>query len=116
SPRSSSSAGRREADLRPPPHRRAQGRDRSPQASKARLGRTASVQLPLRNEKPVDPRCRVSTPPGWVERSTIPLVTARVLLVEPNRIVRAGIRAELSRNGADVVAEAASGAEALAAA
>lgn len=40
----------------------------------------------------------------------------RALLVEPNRIVRAGIRAELSRNGADVVAEAASGAEALAAA
>jgi DNA-binding NarL/FixJ family response regulator len=51
-----------------------------------------------------------------VERSTILAVSARVLLVEPNRIVRSGIRAELSRNGADVVAEAASGAEALAAA
>jgi DNA-binding NarL/FixJ family response regulator len=43
-------------------------------------------------------------------------VSARVLLVEPNRIVRAGIRAELSRNGAEVVAEAANGAEAIAAA
>jgi DNA-binding NarL/FixJ family response regulator len=43
-------------------------------------------------------------------------VSARVLLVEPNRIVRAGIRAELSRNGAEIVAEAASGAEAVAAA
>jgi len=39
-----------------------------------------------------------------------------VLLVEPNRIVRAGMRAELSRDGADVVAEAATGAEAIAAA
>ena len=39
-----------------------------------------------------------------------------MLLVEPNRIARAGIRAELSRNGANVVAEAATGAEALAAA
>ncbi len=45
-----------------------------------------------------------------------PDVSARVLLVEPNRIVRAGIRAELSRKGADVVAEAASGDEAIAAA
>jgi two-component system, NarL family, response regulator DesR len=43
-------------------------------------------------------------------------VSARVLLVEPNRIVRAGIRAELSRNGAEIVAEAASGDEAIAAA
>jgi DNA-binding NarL/FixJ family response regulator len=43
-------------------------------------------------------------------------VSARVLLVEPNRIVRAGIRAELSRNGAEVVAEAANGNEAIAAA
>lgn len=40
-----------------------------------------------------------------------PAVSARVLLVEPNRIVRAGIRAELN-----VVAEAATGAEAVAAA
>jgi len=39
-----------------------------------------------------------------------------VLLVEPNRIVRSGIRAELSRNGAEIVAEAASGDEAIAAA
>jgi DNA-binding NarL/FixJ family response regulator len=45
-----------------------------------------------------------------------PGVSARVLLVEPNRIIRAGIRAELSRNGAEVVAEAATGEEALAAA
>jgi DNA-binding NarL/FixJ family response regulator len=45
-----------------------------------------------------------------------PCVGARILLVEPNRIVRAGIRAELSRNGAEVVAEAASGDEAIAAA
>lgn len=43
-------------------------------------------------------------------------MSARVLLVEPNRIVRAGIRAELSVNGAEVVAEASSGAEAIAAA
>jgi DNA-binding NarL/FixJ family response regulator len=40
-----------------------------------------------------------------------PAVSARVLLVEPNRIVRAGIRAELN-----VVAEAATGADAVAAA
>jgi DNA-binding NarL/FixJ family response regulator len=40
----------------------------------------------------------------------------RVLLVEPNRILREGIKSELSRNGADVVAEVASGADALAAA
>jgi len=33
-------------------------------------------------------------------------MTARVLLVEPNRLVRQGLRVELSRNGADVVAEA----------
>ena len=45
-----------------------------------------------------------------------PGVGARVLLVEPNRIVRSGIRAELSRNGGHVVAEASSAAEALAAA
>src|SRR3954454_18295421 len=38
-----------------------------------------------------------------------PVVAARVLLVEPNRIVRAGMRAEVSRDGADVVAEAATG-------
>ena len=43
-------------------------------------------------------------------------MSTRVLLVEPNRIVRAGIRAELSRNGAEIVAEAASGSEAIAAA
>lgn len=45
-----------------------------------------------------------------------PGVSTRVLLVEPNRIVRSGIRAELSRNGAEIVAEATSGAEAIAAA
>jgi len=45
-----------------------------------------------------------------------PGMSARVLLVEPNRIVRAGIRAELSRNGAEIVVEAASGDEAIAAA
>ena len=38
---------------------------------------------------------------------------ARVLLVEPNRIVRSGIHTELSRNGAHVVAEASSAAEAV---
>jgi DNA-binding NarL/FixJ family response regulator len=43
-------------------------------------------------------------------------MSARVLLVEPNRIVRAGLKAELSQNGDAVVAEATSGVEALAAA
>lgn len=42
-----------------------------------------------------------------------PGVGTRVLLVESNRIVRSGIRAELSRNGAHVVDEASSAAEAL---
>ena len=41
---------------------------------------------------------------------------ARVLVVEPSKIVRRGIRAELSANGAIVVAEVATGAEAVAAA
>jgi two-component system, NarL family, response regulator DevR len=40
-------------------------------------------------------------------------MTTRVLLVEPNRIVRQGIRAELAQNGAEVVAEANTAAEAL---
>jgi DNA-binding NarL/FixJ family response regulator len=39
-----------------------------------------------------------------------------VLLVEPSRIVREGIRAELARNGAVIIAEAATGADAIAAA
>jgi DNA-binding NarL/FixJ family response regulator len=43
-------------------------------------------------------------------------VAARVLVIEPNRIVRQGIRAELSGDGAEVVAEACNGEEALAAA
>jgi two-component system response regulator DesR len=43
-------------------------------------------------------------------------MSTRVLLVEPNRIVRQGIRAELSQNGAEVVAEAGTAAEAVAAA
>jgi DNA-binding NarL/FixJ family response regulator len=43
-------------------------------------------------------------------------MTARVLLVEPNRLVRQGIRAELSQNGADVVAEATTAREAMTAA
>jgi DNA-binding NarL/FixJ family response regulator len=43
-------------------------------------------------------------------------MTTRVLLVEPNRIVRQGIRAELAQNGAEVVAEANTPAEALTAA
>jgi DNA-binding NarL/FixJ family response regulator len=43
-------------------------------------------------------------------------VAPRVLVIEPNRIVRQGIRAELSGNGAEVVAEACTGEEALAAA
>jgi DNA-binding NarL/FixJ family response regulator len=43
-------------------------------------------------------------------------MSTRVLLVEPNRIVRQGIRAELSQNGAEVVAEASTAAEAVAAA
>jgi DNA-binding NarL/FixJ family response regulator len=38
------------------------------------------------------------------------------MLVEPNRIVRSGIRAELSWNGVEIVAEAASGDEAITAA
>lgn len=40
-------------------------------------------------------------------------MSTRVLLVEPNRIVRQGIRAELSQNGAEVVAEASTAAEAV---
>jgi DNA-binding NarL/FixJ family response regulator len=42
-------------------------------------------------------------------------VSARVLLVEPNRLLRRGIRAELSGKGAEVVAEAATAEEAIAA-
>ena len=38
------------------------------------------------------------------------------MLVEPNRIVRQGLRVELSRSGAEIVAEPATGAEAIAAA
>jgi DNA-binding NarL/FixJ family response regulator len=45
-----------------------------------------------------------------------PVMTARVLLVEPNRLVRQGIRAELSQNSADVVAEATTAGEATTAA
>jgi two-component system, NarL family, nitrate/nitrite response regulator NarL len=45
-----------------------------------------------------------------------PDMTARVLLVEPNRLVRQGIRAELSEYGADVVAEALTAGEAMKAA
>jgi DNA-binding NarL/FixJ family response regulator len=44
-----------------------------------------------------------------------PGMSTRVLLVEPNRIVREGIRAQLARNGAEI-AEAGTGAEAIAAA
>jgi DNA-binding NarL/FixJ family response regulator len=51
-----------------------------------------------------------------VEGSTILEVSTRVLLVEPSRIVREGVRAELARNGAEIVAEAATGADAIAAA
>lgn len=40
-------------------------------------------------------------------------MTTRVLLVEPNRIVRQGIRAELLENGVEVVAEANTAAEAF---
>jgi DNA-binding NarL/FixJ family response regulator len=47
--------------------------------------------------------------------STILGVSARVLVVGANRIVRQGIRAELAANGANVVAEAGTGAEAIAA-
>jgi two-component system, NarL family, response regulator DesR len=43
-------------------------------------------------------------------------MTTRVLLVEPNRIVRQGIRAELAQNGVEVVAEANTAAEAFTAA
>jgi DNA-binding NarL/FixJ family response regulator len=43
-------------------------------------------------------------------------MSTRVLLVEPSRIVREGVRAQLARNGAEIVAEAATGADALAAA
>jgi DNA-binding NarL/FixJ family response regulator len=43
-------------------------------------------------------------------------MTTRVLLVEPNRIVRQGIRAELAQNGMEVVAEANTAAEAFSAA
>lgn len=53
-----------------------------------------------------------------VGRSTIQGVSARVLLVAPKGIVREGIRAELTGNGAGVsiVAEAGSGVDAIAAA
>jgi DNA-binding NarL/FixJ family response regulator len=43
-------------------------------------------------------------------------VSVRVLLVEPNRLLRRGIHAELSGNDAEVVAEAATGREAIEAA
>lgn len=43
-------------------------------------------------------------------------MSVRVLLVEPNRLLRRGIHAELSGNGAEVVAEAGTAREALAAA
>jgi len=43
-------------------------------------------------------------------------VSVRVLLVEPNRLLRRGMHAELSADGAEVVAEAATGNEAIAAA
>jgi DNA-binding NarL/FixJ family response regulator len=43
-------------------------------------------------------------------------MSLRVLLVEPNRLLRRGIHAELSGNGAEVVAEAATAREAIAAA
>ena len=43
-------------------------------------------------------------------------MTASVLVVEPNRIIRRGIRAELAGDDAEVVAEACTAAEALAAA
>jgi two-component system response regulator DesR len=43
-------------------------------------------------------------------------VGARVLLVEPSRILRQGIRAELAHGDAEIVAEVASGTEAIAAA
>jgi DNA-binding NarL/FixJ family response regulator len=45
-----------------------------------------------------------------------PGVSTRVLVVEPNRMLREGIRAELARNGAEIVAEAVTAAEAIAAA
>jgi DNA-binding NarL/FixJ family response regulator len=44
----------------------------------------------------------------------MPRVSARVLLVEPSRITRQGIRAELARDTTEIVAEAATGAEAIA--
>jgi DNA-binding NarL/FixJ family response regulator len=44
------------------------------------------------------------------------LATPRVLVVEPSKIIRQGIRSELLANGARIVAEAASGSEAIAAA
>ena len=43
-------------------------------------------------------------------------MTARVLVVESQKLVRQGIRAELARNGALDIVETASGAEALTAA
>jgi DNA-binding NarL/FixJ family response regulator len=45
-----------------------------------------------------------------------PGVATRVLVVEPNHLVREGIAVELARNGAEIVDEARTGAEALAAA
>jgi DNA-binding NarL/FixJ family response regulator len=45
-----------------------------------------------------------------------PGVATRVLVVEPNRLVREGIAVELARNGAEILDETATGAEALAAA
>jgi DNA-binding NarL/FixJ family response regulator len=66
--------------------------------------------------RPTRPRVSGFDPPGRVGRSTIFRMGPRVLLVEPNRIVRQGIRAELARDNAEIVAEAETGAEAIAAA
>jgi two-component system response regulator DevR len=59
--------------------------------------------------------CRVFDPPGRVGPVYDPCVGARVLVIEPNRILRRGIRAELSQNEVQIVAEAGTGAEAIAA-
>jgi DNA-binding NarL/FixJ family response regulator len=62
------------------------------------------------------PQVSVFDPPTRRGRSTMLDVGARVLLVEPSRILRQGIRAELAADDAEIVAEVATGTEAIAAA
>ena len=60
------------------------------------------------------PRLAGLDPPTWREALYHPGVAARVLVVEPNRLVREGIAVELARNGAEILDGTSSGAEAVA--